>query len=112
MDDNFSTNDLLEKIGPAPKCYLTGEDIDINQTDTYSFDHILPASKGGLNSLDNLGICTKQANLAKHDLSPKEFFDLCQKVLEHQGYEVTPPMANGTGHDPVTSGLESDILPT
>ena len=87
-DSSFTQEQVIEKITENPKCYLTGDDIDIYKTSTYHFDHIIPRSRGGDNSLDNLGIATKQANQAKADLTPDEFIFLCKKVLEHNGYEV------------------------
>lgn len=81
---SFTVQDVLDKVGENPVCYLTGEQIDINKPRTYHFDHILPRSKGGENTLDNLAICTKDANLAKHNLTNEEFFALCKRVVEHQ----------------------------
>ena len=81
---------VLEKLcqdGQA-KCYLTGEEIDISQSSTYSFDHIIPVAKGGNNQFSNLGICTQEINMAKSDKTPEEFFELCKKVLIHNGYTV------------------------
>ena len=71
---------LLDKIGPNPTCYLTGLPIDIDKPHTYELDHIIPRSRGGDNSIDNLGLCTKQANRAKSDMSKDEFINLCNLV--------------------------------
>lgn len=84
----FTLDQAIEKITENPKCYLTGDDIDIYNTNSYHFDHIIPRSRGGDNSLENLGICTKQANMSKSNLTPDEFIFLCKKVLEHNGYKV------------------------
>lgn len=86
---NFSLEDVLTKIGDEPSCYLTGDPIDISLTSTYQFDHIIPRSRGGDNSLENLGICTKQANVAKNDMTPDELVNFCKKVLIHKGYKIT-----------------------
>ncbi len=80
----FTVEDVINKFGENPKCYLTGEQLDIYQPRTYAFDHIIPASRGGLSSIDNLGLCTKQANMAKSDLTPDEFYKLCKKVIQHK----------------------------
>ena len=85
---NFGIKDVLSKIGKNPTCYLTGLPIDLTKSNTYNFDHIIPASRGGVNSLDNLGICTKKANMSKTDMTPDEFINLCKMVLEHNGYDV------------------------
>lgn len=85
---NFTIEDLLNKFGENPKCYLTGESIDIYKPRTYQFDHIIPRSRGGQNTLDNLGICTKKANIAKSNMTPDEFINLCKLVLENNGYKI------------------------
>ena len=85
----FTVDDVLNKFGETPKCYLTGQDIDISQPRTYQFDHIIPRSRGGTNNLDNLAICTSQANQSKRDMTPDEFFNLCKIILENQGYLVS-----------------------
>jgi len=36
-------------------------------------------------------ICAWRTNDAKNDLSVPDFVALCRRVLEHQGYAVTPP---------------------
>lgn len=83
MSRTFNVNDIIDKFGDNPKCYLTGEEIDIHKPRTYEFDHIIPKSRGGTNTLDNLGICTKQANRAKNDMTPDEFVNLCKLVVKH-----------------------------
>lgn len=73
---------LLNKIGPNPTCYLTGLPIDLNKPHTYEFDHIIPSSRGGDNSIDNLGLCIKQANRAKGNMTKDEFINLCKLVAK------------------------------
>lgn len=85
----FTLEDVIKKCGEKPVCYLTGEQLDFNNPVDISFDHIIPVSKGGANTLDNLGICTKQVNQSKTDMTPDEYLNLCKKVLEHAGYTVT-----------------------
>lgn len=84
----FTLEQLIEKIGDNPKCYLTGDNIDINQPKTYSFDHITPRSRGGENTLENLGVCTKQSNLSKSDMTLEEYLNHCKKVLETHGFKI------------------------
>lgn len=85
----FTWKQLIEKHGIQSQCYLTGRVVDLNQPQTYSFDHIIPISKGGDNNLNNLGITCLVANRAKNDMSVSEFLMLCKEVLEHNGYCVT-----------------------
>ena len=90
---SFTEKDIIDKFGENPKCYITGEQIDIYEPRKYNFDHIIPRSRGGDNSLDNLGICTKQANASKSDMTPDELLQFCQKVLKHHGYKIEAPAA-------------------
>lgn len=83
MSTTFNVNDVINKFGNDPSCYITGDKIDIYKPRTYQFDHIIPVSRGGDNSLENLGICTRQANLAKSDMTYEELLDFCHKVIEH-----------------------------
>ena len=80
-DREFGWEDVLRKIGESPSCYLTGDPVDLTQTSTYELDHIYPRSLGGSNSLDNLGLASKEANRAKGILTLEEFVTLCRKVV-------------------------------
>ncbi len=80
--------EVEKKLGDSPICYLTGEPIDLSEMSKYSLDHIIPISKGGTSTLDNLGLATKIANQAKSDLTKEEFLALCVKVLQHNSYRV------------------------
>lgn len=80
----FTYDELIAKIGENPVCYLTGTPIDLSKSTTYSLDHILPVSRGGDNSLSNLGLCDKRVNTAKSDLTVEEFRELCSKVVNYK----------------------------
>jgi 5-methylcytosine-specific restriction endonuclease McrA len=79
----FSLQDLIDKIGDNPTCYLTGRSIDLSDGRSYHLDHIIPISKGGDNSLDNCNIACKEANQAKNNLSKDEFIKLCKEVINN-----------------------------
>lgn len=83
ITENYSYKDVFDKIGENPKCYLTGDSIDLSDSSSYQLDHIIPTSKGGTNDLSNLAICTKQANIAKSNLSLDDLKTLCKKILKH-----------------------------
>lgn len=87
-NSSFNFRDVINKFGETPKCYLTGEDIDIYKTSSYSFDHIIPKSRGGTNSIENLGITTRLANSMKTDMTPDELIYMCKRILEYNGYDV------------------------
>ena len=87
-DGQYGIRELLDKIGLNPRCYLTGDQIDLEDSASYNFDHIIPVCKGGTNDLSNLGICTKAANLAKNELTESQFLALCKKVLINNGFYI------------------------
>lgn len=87
-ENHFTVEDVIKKFGEHPRCYLTNEPIDIYQTNTYHFDHIIPTSKGGPNTIDNLGICTAQANKMKCDMTPEQLLNMCRLILENNGFKV------------------------
>lgn len=82
------TEEVLSKIGPSPVCYLTGEPIDTGQADTYSLDHRVPLCRGGMSTIDNLELATKQANQAKNGMTVEEFLKFCKRVLLYHGFAV------------------------
>lgn len=84
QDGNYTTQDVLDKIGPNPVCYLTGKSIDLCDTKSYNFDHIIPVALGGTNDLSNLGLCIKEANMAKNELSLEDFYLLCESILSYR----------------------------
>jgi len=83
VKQKFSLQDLIDKIGDNPTCYLTGRPIDLTDGRSYHLDHIVPISNGGDNSLDNCNIACKEANQAKHNLSKDEFIKLCEEIILH-----------------------------
>jgi 5-methylcytosine-specific restriction endonuclease McrA len=91
VKQKFSLQDLMDKIGNNPRCYITGRSIDLKDGKSYHLDHIIPISKGGDNSIDNCEIACKEANQAKHNLSYDEFVQLCKEVVnKSQAWESNP----------------------
>tara|TARA_R110002110_G_scaffold50151_2_gene148643 strand:+ start:2732 stop:3367 length:636 start_codon:yes stop_codon:yes gene_type:complete len=81
VSSQYSCADVVEKIGTKPVCYLTGVKINVDEPKKYSLDHRVPVAHGGSNDLENLEICSLQANKAKADLTLDEFYKLCEDVL-------------------------------
>lgn len=86
----FTIEQLKDKIGDSPKCYLTGRPIDLSKSKTFQLDHIIPRSKGGKDTLENCGIACKDANQCKRDLYLEDYLQLCKEILENNGFSVTP----------------------
>lgn len=66
-------------------CAITGVPLDPTRINA---DHILPLSRGDLSPSDtkeNIWLVDKTINAMKGALSYEEFFDLCQKVVNHNG---------------------------
>ena len=80
--ENWGYKELINKFGTKTKCYLTGRDIDITKDD-YNLDHIIPVSKGGDGSLENVGITISIANASKTNMTLEEYLDLCEEVLRY-----------------------------
>jgi 5-methylcytosine-specific restriction endonuclease McrA len=86
---SFTISDFLNKVGDNPSCCLTGRPIDLMKPNTYQLDHIIPKSKGGLNTLDNCQLLCKEANQAKNNLLIDEFIKLCRDVVNYQESKKT-----------------------
>jgi len=72
---------VIERFGTSPTCYLTGAPIDYADSKTYSLDHFVPVSKGGESTLDNMRLASQAANYAKRDLSFDDFVSLCRAIV-------------------------------
>lgn len=82
--DKEGKDEFIENCIKNPICYITKLPIDLSKTKSYEIDHIIPVSKGGSNSFDNLAICLRNANRMKADLLLEELYDLCEIILSNR----------------------------
>lgn len=75
--------EMYNKIISNPVCYITGERIDLSDPSSYSLDHINPYYLSQDNSVENLGLTTKDANQSKCHLTLQQYVELCRKVVEY-----------------------------
>lgn len=80
---NLTLENLKQKFGTFPKCYISGVPINLDNPEEYSLDHIIPLSKGGKMSLENCGLTTTKANMVKSDLSYDELICFCKTIISH-----------------------------
>lgn len=92
IQTTFTWEDVIEKFGVDIICYLSGKPINLFENN-YHLDHITPVSKGGDNTLDNLGIAHQITNQMKGGLTPEELISWCITILEHNGYQITKTQA-------------------
>ena len=70
----------LKLESQAFKCALTGRKLI---PDTASVGHVLPLSRGGANSIDNVQIVDCNVNRAKGTMTTDEFIAMCREVVEY-----------------------------
>lgn len=62
------------------RCALTGDKLT---NETISIDHIIPRSKGGKNTIENLRLVRKDINLALFTHTDEEFYFMCKSVVDY-----------------------------
>jgi len=84
--ENKATTKQIASLWKKQKglCALTGK--KLNRTS--QLDHILPKSRGGTDYIENLQWLSKEANLAKRDLTDAEFIKLCSCVMKWIGERI------------------------
>lgn len=65
-------------------CQYSGKQVSLKESD---IDHVIPRSKGGKNSWDNMVVCSKEINRIKGNRTPKEAGLQLLKVPEKPIYK-------------------------
>ena len=74
---------IYDKCVNQPYCYLTGKEINFSNELEYSIDHIIPYSISKDNSFENAGLCCREVNQAKNNLTVENFIKLCENVVKY-----------------------------
>lgn len=80
--NTITANEVKTRFGLSPCCYITGQPIDYTKGDTYHLDHLIPRSRGGPCTIDNMGLTCPKANLAKGAMFFDELLDLCRMIAK------------------------------
>lgn len=81
-------SDLRKKLHEQKyKCALTGWPLE---PDSFEFDHIVPVSRGGTDTADNLIAVHPVVNRAKHTMSYTDFVEMCKAVAVNASYPLPP----------------------
>lgn len=78
----FSLEEFYARF-PDPKCYLTGVKIDLSNARSYSLDHIIPYSRGGSCSIDNVELILPVINIMKSSIPAGDFVLMCNLVVKN-----------------------------
>ena len=64
------------------RCALTGHHLTPNNA---SLDHMVPVSRGGAHTIENMQVVLTKVNHAKGTMTQDEFIQLCRKVVAWAG---------------------------
>jgi len=64
-------------------CGICGENINMGDM-VFSLDHIIPASKGGTDTPENMSITHPECNQVKSDLSLEELVEKMKLIVSYQ----------------------------
>lgn len=94
MSERTSVKEIRELLNTQGKiCALTGDKLTPSNV---AADHIIPVSRGGPHTVDNIQLVTIDANRLKSTLTMDELLALCTKVVKY----VTKKKCNGTSPTP------------
>lgn len=85
LGSNYNENSLQEffkRFGRIPICPLTSKKINLNSNHLYSLDHIIPVSKGGPRTFDNMQVTLRIVNEMKKDHDLESFIQLCNLIAK------------------------------
>lgn len=78
-----SYEDIRDKLGMPEKCYLCGDSItDLSKAEV---DHVMPLSKGGEHTIENLSWTHERCNQLKQGDTLPELYELLNKILNNWG---------------------------
>lgn len=63
------------------KCALSGRELS---PDNCEADHVIPVSRGGSNTMENIQLVRSEVNAAKGTMTLDEFISMCNDVANHR----------------------------
>lgn len=96
--ESWSERNLIKRIKSSRKkvCYYCNKKIEDNKDLTV--DHLMPVSRGGLTTEENLEICCFKCNTEKSDMTEEEYRDFLkqkeQAITESYTYQTISNMAS------------------
>jgi len=78
---NVTINGIIEQLGDPEKCHISGALITWKEA---SPDHVVPLSRGGARTLDNVKWAHRDCNMMKHGLPMEEFMEWMKKIQTYQ----------------------------
>jgi CRISPR-associated endonuclease Csn1 len=86
-----SNGDVLKFLlweAQGSQCLYTGNALKFSDLENYRVDHIVPRAKGGPDAFSNLIITTDEANAAKGDRTPWQWFRQDRTLAEWDAYKT------------------------
>jgi len=83
----FTKYTSLDPSGPFI-CYLCGKEHQSWDNHNVSVDHVIPKSKGGKNTPDNIKVTCFTCNSKKSDATYDELLDWCRLILNHSSQAI------------------------
>lgn len=80
ITEKLSGQDLHDKFSKVTSCCYCGTSI---AHDDCHIEHIVPAFKGGPNTIDNIDFSCGKCNTTKGTRTDKEFFDYIKSIYNH-----------------------------
>ena len=99
----ISARQVIERVKQQDfRCAISGRMLT---PETASLDHILPLSRGGEHSFENVWVVDHQINIAKGTMTLEEFVNMCRQVTQYQDGRRNIATASSERRDAATDSM-------